>query len=105
MYLCWLLDIFVRRTRPVFRTDVPRSQHNASSMKIAILAPNSQGDRFLSQSSALVPDCLSATPTGYATSERKGRERPEKLAKTAELCLHETKPTVFYSLSRRDARP
>src|SRR2546430_1911869 len=34
---------------------------HASSMKIAILAPNSQGDRFLSQSSALVPDCLSAT--------------------------------------------
>ncbi len=28
-------------------------------------------------------------PTGYATSERKGGERPEKLAKTAEMWLPE----------------
>jgi hypothetical protein len=30
-------------------------------------------------------------PTGYATSERKGGERPEKLAKTAEMWLPERK--------------
>src|SRR6266568_8869856 len=32
-----------------------------------------------------------AYPTGYATSERKGGERPEKLAKTAEMWLPERK--------------
>jgi len=30
-------------------------------------------------------------PTGYATSEPKGGENPEKLAKTAEMCLPERK--------------
>src|SRR5437763_687671 len=34
------------------------------------------------------PDVL---PTGYATSEPKGGESPEKLAKTAEMCLPERK--------------
>src|SRR5258706_10799367 len=34
---------------------------------------------------------LPAEPTGYATSERKGGERPEKLAKTAEMWLPERK--------------
>jgi len=30
-------------------------------------------------------------PTGYATSERRGGESPEKLAKTAEMWLPERK--------------
>ena len=32
-----------------------------------------------------------ALPTGYATSERRGGESPEKLAKTTEMCLPERK--------------
>ncbi len=30
-------------------------------------------------------------PTGYATSERRGGERPEKLAKTTGMCHPEMK--------------
>jgi hypothetical protein len=39
----------------------------------------------------LAPSGKLSQPTGYATSEPRGGESPEKLAKTAEMCLPERK--------------